>query len=255
MEWGSERVRDAISPSCTTAGRSGTFFLWGDSFAQSLSYGLRQQLPDGVALAQVATSLCAPATKDFDRRAPGNRCERSGLFALESIERLRPALVILAQAADHGAVNWRELSAQLLARGAGHVLVVGPFPIWMPSLPSIFARDHWADRAAYLGHGLDTAPFGADAVMAAALSDLPGVTYLSLLDQLCRNGACLARVPGEDQLDLMTFDFGHLTPQGVHLRRSRALQAALRSGRRTVTLSLIAAVRGEPVVCSQVVDA
>jgi hypothetical protein len=40
------------------------------------------------------------------------------------------------------------------------------------------------------------------------------VTYVSLLDQLCRDGGCLGRVPGEGDLDLMALDFGHLTPKG-----------------------------------------
>jgi hypothetical protein len=35
-----------------------------------------------------------------------------------------------------------------------------------------------------------------------------------VLEQLCRDGACLARVPGADPLDLMALDFGHLTPKG-----------------------------------------
>jgi hypothetical protein len=46
------------------------------------------------------------------------------------------------------------------------------------------------------------------------MSGLADVTYVSLLDQLCRNAACLARVPGAGELDLMALDFGHLTPKG-----------------------------------------
>jgi hypothetical protein len=40
---------------------------------------------------------------------------------------------------------------------------------------------------------------------------------VSLLGELCRavgERACLSRVPGEDELDLMVLDFGHLTPKG-----------------------------------------
>ena len=51
----------------------------------------------------------------------------------------------------------------------------------------------------------------------ARLDGLANVTYVSLLDQLCRRVAlrsCLARVPGEGELDLMALDFGHLTPKG-----------------------------------------
>ena len=55
-----------LDPSCTAAGPERTFLLWGDSFAQALSLGLREQLPPGTALAQVATSACVAAVDDFD---------------------------------------------------------------------------------------------------------------------------------------------------------------------------------------------
>ena len=61
--------------------------------------------------------------------------------------------------------------------------------------------------------------------LSARLNGIANVTYVSLLDQLCvrlsrrsaegaKADACLARVPGEGELDLMALDFGHLTPKG-----------------------------------------
>ena len=45
MDWQTEHARDAIDPSCTRPGREHTVLLWGDSFAQALSLGLRESLP------------------------------------------------------------------------------------------------------------------------------------------------------------------------------------------------------------------
>jgi hypothetical protein len=67
--------------------------------------------------------------------------------------------------------------------------------------------------------------FETDRALSARLSGLANVTFVSLLDQLCvslsrrsvadaKADACLARVPGEDALDLMALDSGHLTPKG-----------------------------------------
>jgi hypothetical protein len=53
-----------------------------------------------------------------------------------------------------------------------------------------------------------------DGTLAGMMADLPGVSYVSLVGALCRDGACLARVPGENELDLMAVDAGHLTPKG-----------------------------------------
>ena len=70
------------------------------------------------------------------------------------------------------------------------------------------------DHAEYVGIGVDTDSFDNDRAVAARVDGLANVTYLSLLDQLCRERACLARVPGEGALDLMALDFGHLSPKG-----------------------------------------
>lgn len=225
MDWQTEGTRDAIDASCTTAGRQHTVMLWGDSFAQALSLGLRESLPAGTALAQVTTSACAAAVADFDLSVRERRCEKANLFAMQAIERLRPAVVIVAQSGGHTQTDWPALTARVLALGAGHVFVVGPFPLWRPGLPRVYAEHHLQDHAEYVGIGLDAAGFGDDKTVASRVAGLPNVTYLSLLDQLCspsrdeRSGetvrpACLARVPGEGELDLMAIDAGHLSPKG-----------------------------------------
>ena len=214
MDWISETTREAIDPSCTTPGRDGTVLLWGDSFAQALSQGIREQLPAGTTLAQVTTSACSPAIDNFDTVPPGRRCEKANVYAMDAIARLRPRVVILAQAGAHALVDWRRLAARAIELGAGHVVVVGPFPLWSPGLPRVFAQHHLGDRADYVREGLDQYLFTTDREVAAKLAGAPNVSYASLMQALCRGDACLARVPGEDALDLMVLDFGHLTPKG-----------------------------------------
>jgi peptidoglycan/LPS O-acetylase OafA/YrhL len=214
MEWKTERVRTELDPSCTAAGRERTFLLWGDSFAQALSLGIREQLPPGSSLAQITTSACGVAVDNFDMSVRDARCEKANVYAMDAIRRLRPAVVILAQSGGHTVTDWPKIAARALQLGAGHVLVVGPFPLWWPGLPAIVGEHHLRDRAEYVRIGLDQSLFANDRQLAAKLSGLPNVAYVSLLDQLCRDGACLARVPGESDLDLMVLDFGHLTPKG-----------------------------------------
>jgi hypothetical protein len=214
MDWRTEDARTELDPSCTAPGREGTNLLWGDSFAQALSAGIREQLPPGTSLAQVATSACDVAIRDFDLSVRGRRCERANLYAMEAIRRLRPALVILAQSGGHTATDWKAIAAHVVELGAAHVLVVGPFPMWRPSLPAVYGEHHLEDRVEYVSRGLDRDAFDIDRQVGAALAGVPGVTFLSLLEHLCRDDACLGRVPGEGDLDLMALDFGHLTPKG-----------------------------------------
>ena len=42
----------------------------------------------------------------------------------------------------HATTDWPTLTARVLALGAGHVIVVGPFPAWRPSLPRVYAANH-----------------------------------------------------------------------------------------------------------------
>ena len=82
------------------------------------------------------------------------------------------------------------------------------------------------DHAEYVATGIDAGIFESDRLVSAQVAGLPNVTFVSLLDRLCHDSsrgsaegakadrACLARVPGEGDLDLMSLDFGHLTPKG-----------------------------------------
>ena len=213
MDWVTEDARATLDASCTAAGESGTVLLWGDSFAQALSLGLREQLPPGVSLAQVATSACVPQIENF-AVLRGQRCEKANLFAMDSIRRLRPRLVILAQSADHQFVDWPRVAARAIELGAGHVILAGPFPVWRPTLPRVVAQHYMDNPAAYISTGVEQDLFTADREVAAMLRGLPYVTYVSLLQRLCRENACLARIPGGSDLDLMVVDHGHLTPNG-----------------------------------------
>ncbi len=214
MDWVTERARTELDSSCTAPGQERTYLLWGDSFAQALSLGLREQLPPGTALAQVATSACAAAVENFDMSVRDGRCEKANRYAMDAIRRLRPSLVILAQSGGHTVIDWPKIAARALELGAGHVLVAGPFPLWRPGLPAIIGEHHLTDRVEYVRIGLDESLFANDRALAAKLSGLPNLTYVSLLDHLCRDDACLGRIPGEGDLDLMALDFGHLTPKG-----------------------------------------
>ena len=218
------QLRQSLDPSCTAAGSD--VMLWGDSFAQALSLGIRESLPPNKTLAQVTTSACKAEIENFDLSVKDRRCEVTNQFAMETIQRLRPQIVIVAQAAAHAATDWPALTSRVFSLGAKHVVVVGPFPLWHPTLPRVYAEHHMQDHADYAGIGLDTAVFEIDRSLGLRLGGVPNVTYLSLLDQLCRDSsspstesakgdrACLARVPGENELDLMAVDFGHLSPKG-----------------------------------------
>lgn len=214
MDWRTSHAKETLDPSCTAAGSAHTIFLWGDSYAQSLSLGLRESAAPGMSVAQVTTSACHAEIDNFDLSVKERRCEKANRYAMDAIRRLRPELVIIAQNANHTITDWPSITRRLLELGAKDVVIVGPFPAWQPGLPRVYGQHHMNDHAEYISEGVDATVFENDRIVAGKVSGLAHVTYLSLLDRLCRQSACLARVPGEDPLDLMSIDFGHLTPKG-----------------------------------------
>jgi len=231
MDWTTSETRATIDASCTQAGQT-TYILWGDSYAQSLSLGIREQLPSGTVLAQVTTSACQVRLSGFDLSVLGRRCERANMFAIDSIRRLRPALVIVAQKAEHGHMDWARLGQAVLELGGSRVLVIGPFPRWRPSLPAIYADRFLTAPQPFVAAGLDRADWPIDRMLAERLEGQPNVTYLSLLERLCdASRGCLAQVPDQDPRELMTFDDGHLTPLGSSYVGRAILNAHLGSSR------------------------
>jgi hypothetical protein len=205
LQWGTFKAKARIAPTCVRPGARGTYFLWGDSHAAALSYGLRSALPPGYALAQVATSGCKPWFPGDD---PEPACVRSNRFALEQIRRLHPAIVFLAQKDGHEERDWDRLAAVLLKLGAGHVVLVGPVPEWKPSLPLVVASHDWPLDRNFVATGLDPTILRTGAIMRRR--PMRYVRYVSILKHFCGAQGCLAQTNGR----LTAVDYGHLTPKG-----------------------------------------
>jgi hypothetical protein len=216
-EWKQTTTRAAIDPACLARGDSATMLLWGDSHAQALSFGIRQALPPSVRLAQVATSGC-PASLSTIRGGTltARACARSNPFARDAIRRMKPDVVILAQAARHDTVDWQGLADSLHAWGANRVVLVGPLPLWWPSLPEQYVRHHWGTSATRVRAGLDTLVMANDRLLQQRYQAARGLEYVSLQRGLCDAAGCLAVLPvaGTDSTSLMAVDYGHLTETG-----------------------------------------
>lgn len=212
MEWTTEATRESIAADCTTPGERGTVFLWGDSHAQALSAGLRAVLPPGMRLAQVTTSGCAPRLREANPLAQGGRCARANGFALQRIAELRPDLVVLAQIMAHEATDWIELARAVRERGAGRVVLVGPAPQWLPTLPLVIVNHYWGRDVGRVAHGVESGILATDALLRERLAGSTALEYISLVGALCKDDGCQAVVPGNGEL--MAVDNGHLSPAG-----------------------------------------
>jgi hypothetical protein len=212
MQRGPDTVKAEIPAGCTAPGSRATWFIWGDSHAQALVPGLMSILPSGTALAQVTTSSCRPGIGSLDPQVPGGRCERTNRYALERIGALRPDIVILAQAPAQAGADWDALAGHLRELGAKRVVLAGPAPIWLPSLPEVVTSRYWGGDWTRVNHGLVGERINDDAQMRARYGSSSTFTYVSLIQALCDAAGCLAAVPGSNPRELFAFDSAHMTP-------------------------------------------
>ena len=225
-DWATGKNKGSIDAACTAIrGQRPVYLLWGDSHSQSLSFGIRKNLPASVQLAQVMTNGCKPALPaDPENAADKSACQSSNGFALDFIKKHKPARVFVVQNQDHELTDWLEM-ARLVEANQGELVLVGPVPQWRPSLPAIVARDLKARRD-FVGDGLDTGILETDGKLHALYAGSK-VRFVSLIDKLCRAGECRAKVPSYDGFDLMALDYGHLTPAGSDFVARLALQELL----------------------------
>ena len=190
--------------------KEGGIFLWGDSHAQALSLGIRNNLPNNIPFYQVASSGCKPSmTSAGSKSTIDKACDISNKVALDSISRLKPNVVILAQVNQHERTNWQAMTIRLKNLGVKHVLLVGPEPQWRPSLPYVITQRHWHKQGAYIkDRGLDKNVLFTNQILK---NEAKNFEFVSIIDRLCnKNQECLSRLTNGK---LLVFDYGHLTPE------------------------------------------
>ena len=185
-------------------------FLWGDSHAQHLNYGLAQNLPAGVSLLQAGASGCPPRTTSINPN-PLQTCNQANQFVWHKIQALKPAVVILAQQRGHENNDYDTTIDKLKAVGVQHVVLVGPVPQWQPFLYKIMLRQHWADYPSRLASHLDASVLRTDQNLRAKYSASKDVTYVSLVKLLCNPRGCMTYLNGDRKEGLITYDYGHFT--------------------------------------------
>lgn len=196
--------------------------LWGDSHAASLWAGLSAEMSKrGIGLGQFTSSWCAPLIKEA---GDGNKsCDAIRAQTLAALQVIKPSTVIVlarwAQGYDLAKVRslLRPTIDHLKAIGVRNVIVLGPLPMWKPSLASTLAidmrRQHLVVPPLDTERGLQPDPFQVDKML-ADLAAADHFRYVSLIAILCKERKCRAWADPDTKTALMTFDDAHLSVEG-----------------------------------------
>ncbi len=199
----------------------GGVFLWGDSHAEALSLGIRELLqPLNIPFYQKTSSGCSASLYPTNKLTGifKEACDSSNSLAIDSINKLKPDIVVIGQQGEHEKTDWNEIYERLSSLGVNHIVLVGPVSQWKPSLPKVMVKvRHWNTDDEYINdNGIDYQVIKSDKVMKKKrLTD--GISYVSLIDELCfmDGGDTFCRVysPGGDK-KLLQVDYGHLSQSG-----------------------------------------
>ena len=208
-----------ISKNCFTkkSQQSKAVFIWGDSHAQQLNYGLSKLLPADYEVLQVASSGCV-----IDLHASKNKinhCEYSNWFAYDTVKKLKPDLVVIGQNLGHDSNRMYEVALELKSIGVKKVIFTGPAPHWVPSLPNVVARllPLVPSRTFF---GIDKSVLELDKRLKLATLNSTNFDYISLIDYFCNVEGCLLHFESDIAASVTSHDYGHLTPtDSYHLAK------------------------------------
>jgi len=185
-------------------------FIWGDSHAQQLYYGLRHALPDDWQILQVATSGCVARSDATPNKQ--SYCEFSNWFAFSKIVEDKPDVVIVGQDAGHNVARMNDITRRLLAAGVKKIIFTGPNPHWTTDLPKIVAYRLWGNIPRRTFIGVDRGIMALDDTLKSALVQSASVRLVSVIDYFCNGAGCLVYHGDDVRQGITSWDYAHLTP-------------------------------------------
>lgn len=203
-----------ISSECYTKDASieNQVMLWGDSYAQMLTYGLIKHLPSNWQLLQVASRGCQPSIFEAEG-SNQNYCKQSNYFAMQTIAMTQPKVVIVSQNANLNKENAQLFTKKLHSLGVKRVIFVGKPPQWIEPLPKLVFRSMPTPIHKYSRIGLrDEIVYKDQYISGVQLGLSKPDGYLSLIESLCNSYGCMVFVGQSPEEGITALDVSHLTP-------------------------------------------
>jgi hypothetical protein len=201
----------AIAPHChlRNPDREKSVLLWGDSHATQLSWGLQQNLPTNWQLLQIASSNCPPRLGA--KTSTSDYCEQSNWFAYQTIERVKPDIVVIGQNRNHDLSQMNRMAAELKRIGIERVIFTGPTPHWTTDFPKIVLRRLWENTPRRTFEGSEQNYLTASAALKAGFVTTASQQFISITDHFCDATGCLVYLGDDKAQGITSIDNGHLS--------------------------------------------
>lgn len=184
--------------------------LWGDSFAQMLTYGLIKNLPSSWQLLQLSSRGCQASIFAMESSMK-DYCQQSNFFALKTIAQLKPDVVVISQNSSLNQQNINLISQKLHDLGVKKVIYVDKPPMWKGDLPKLIFRKEIDAHA--LRNRSQLEPGVMNQVMRDGHLQVPNQDrYINTAKYFCNMDGCLVRVGLSLEKSITAVDKEHLTP-------------------------------------------
>lgn len=202
----------SIDEECYTkrSSKNKTLLLWGDSHTQTLYSGLNAELPKNYDILQITSSGCGASLNG--QQSNDNFCTQSNWFAYNTIKKIKPDVVLVAQGTGHDLQSMLQISDALKSEGVKKVIFVGPAPHWLKPLPNIIALKLWENTPNFTKYALDQNYNDLDKKLNSLFPKSSERTYSSLIDNLCNSNGCAVYLGDDKKLGITSWDQGHITP-------------------------------------------
>ncbi len=200
-------------PECLPTQRPAVM-VWGSSHvAQFIGAVEEAAKARGYAVGQITGAACPPL---IDSGAAGvfPFCNPLNSFALDWIRQNRPAILVLGgiEVLSPEALGRLDTMIAEIAALGTRVVVIGPVPSYVQTVPKLLARRvARGDTATLAGADFDGTALKEDAMLTAHFANNPDVTYISVLRAACPTLDCPLSVGGKP----LQFDASHFTKEGV----------------------------------------
>jgi hypothetical protein len=168
--------------------------------------------------------------KSTDPRALA--CNQSNQLALAQIALKKPSVVLISQRFGLRDDNYLAV-AKYVSQYSDHVVMVGPFPEWSPSLPLVLAKRHDIQdvEIADLSFNASLATLNDQLAQTFILAGIERVSYIDVINNLCHwdsgnRATCTIRKSPREEL--FFFDYGHLSAAGSAYFVSNILEPKVR---------------------------
>lgn len=202
---------------CQDKMNADSIVIWGDSHAAQLASGIRDVIGNNGNVVQRTAGLCGPIPGVAIE--PNKKCIDINEYVYKEILNAKPKTVILAGLWNRYPIRVKldSLVRNIHNSGVNKIIIIGPFPYWKDTALNLIEK--------YGNDGLGSLPLslmnegvyvlGNDKYLSKYAHDMDYVTYISPVEEICKNGKCINIIHENGKAYPLQFDNSHMSVEGA----------------------------------------